>query len=71
MDILHSTWFWLFVIVALVMSTIGSLARLSKAPPPVDLPGVKPQPYAAEDDEDEDGPDRPAGHTPASLRKPK
>jgi|GEM_PF-2134598 len=70
MDILHSTWFWLFVIVALVMSTIGSLARLSKAPPPVDLPGVKSQPYA-DDDEDEDGPDSPAGHTPASLRKPK
>ena len=68
MDILHSTWFWLFVIVALVMSTIGSLARLSKAPPPVDLPGVKPQPYA---EDDEDGPDSPAGHTPASLRKPK
>ncbi|MBV8680317.1 MAG: hypothetical protein JO338_07720 [Aquitalea sp.] len=70
MDILHSTWFWLFVIVALVMSTIGSLARLSKAPPPVDLPGVKSQPYA-DDDEDEDSPDSPAGHTPASLRKPK
>lgn len=70
MDILHSTWFWLFVIVALVMSTIGSLARLSKAPPPLDLPGVKAQPYA-DDDADEDGADSPAGHTPASLRKPK
>lgn len=69
MDILHSTWFWLFVIVALVMSTIGSLARLSKAPPPVDLPGVKPQPYA--DDDEEQDTDTPAGHTPPSLRKPK
>ncbi len=43
MDFLHSTWFWLIVIVAPLFTIINTLARLSRQAPPPDLPpGVKP-----------------------------
>ncbi|AUH51886.1 hypothetical protein CXB49_14175 [Chromobacterium sp. ATCC 53434] len=52
MDVLHSTWFWVAVIVAPIATVAGILARLAKREPPPDLPpGVKP---LAWDDADED-----------------
>ncbi|WP_293765040.1 hypothetical protein [uncultured Aquitalea sp.] len=70
MDILHSTWFWVAVIVGLAVSTIGTLARLSRQEGPIELPpGVKPQAWDDDKDEDEQAEDE-AGHVPPSLRKP-
>ncbi|MBI3143913.1 MAG: hypothetical protein HYZ18_01310 [Pseudogulbenkiania sp.] len=55
MDIFHETWFWVVVIGAPLVSVIGTLIRLARKEPPIKLPpGVVPQPYRFDDEEDED-----------------
>nr|WP_294864289.1 hypothetical protein [uncultured Pseudogulbenkiania sp.] len=64
MDIFHSTWFWVVVIGAPLVSVIGTLARLAHKEPPIKLPpGVVPQPYKFDDEEE--GEDDDWGQKPA------
>ncbi|WP_024301587.1 hypothetical protein [Pseudogulbenkiania sp. MAI-1] len=55
MDIVHETWFWVVVIGAPLVSALGLLARLARKEPPIELPpGVVPQPYAFDEEEEDD-----------------
>lgn len=62
MDLLHSTWFWVLMIIGPIVTVVGTLARLSKKQGPIKLPpGVIPGTYATDkqdDDEDDDWPAR-------------
>lgn len=43
MDLLHSTWFWVFIIAAPLVGAVSTLIRLArKSEPPVLPPGVVP-----------------------------
>lgn len=55
MDIVHETWFWVVVIGAPLVSALGLLARLARKEPPIELPpGVVPQPYTFDEEEEGD-----------------
>ena len=65
MDIFHSTWLWVLVIGAPLVSVIGTLVRLARKEQPIKLPpGVVPQPYKFDDEEE--GEDDDWGKQPAA-----
>lgn len=56
MALLHSTWFWILVIGAPLITIVSTLVRLARKEPPIELPpGVVPKPWS-DDDDDEHGP---------------
>lgn len=64
MDIFHETWFWVVVIGAPLVSVIGTLIRLARKEPPIQLPpGVVPQPYRFDDEENEEEDESAVGST--------
>ncbi|MCW3481494.1 hypothetical protein OL229_18310 [Neisseriaceae bacterium JH1-16] len=49
---LHSIWFWVVIILAPIATVVGTLARLAKREPPMQLPpGVAPGTYRRFDDD--------------------
>ena len=68
----HSSWFWIAIIAAPLVTVVGTLARLARKEPPIKLPpGVVPQPWQDEDEqENEAATAHPAAAKPSSAAKP-